>query len=555
MRLLIYTFLILLFTLVVKGQNWNQSASCNINSQDGASNYARVHRTPPREATVKIRFTDINCNCSGTIVNRNTSDNDVKFYLLTARHCLFGQSEDPCPSVNLDGEHELYFNYQSPDGNTFNTVSTNHGINAWQSGEFNPNTNTTESQGYEYLHRSRLRLVNDFTWGDFALLEIITPVPPHFNISHAGWNPSLFHNGVQVGTMPQNFDPYIGIHHPKGDIKKLSTIQYIHWNENPIATNCYTITVIIDVLFGWIWGHTISTQVICNWMDNPWLSVFAWNQGITQPGSSGSGLFNKNNRQIGILSFGPENFCNLGNMDQYGKFRSNYFKQSIKNTLNPSNDPNVDYVGLGSRKITCYDNLDLPGAAGVSGHYFPANHYQPENTILLQSKNNITTNAAIRVYGGADYRFKAANVIDIDDYFEAEQGSYVEMEIGNCGGAGKEPSTESILAQRLKEYNLPKEKKLDMQRFGNGQLFASADKQSYLQIFPNPTAGVSKLRFSEPGNYQVVVKDFTGRQVAFQQANQVKEMPLQIDVVPGQYFVNVSDEKGRMQFGKLSIVK
>jgi len=34
-------------------------------------------------------------------------------------------------------------------------------------------------------------------WGDFAMFEILTPVPPHFNIAYAGWNPNKFNNLIQ----------------------------------------------------------------------------------------------------------------------------------------------------------------------------------------------------------------------------------------------------------------------------------------------------------------------------------------------------------------------
>lgn len=311
-------------------QSFGDSESCNVNAQDNGNMYAQQYRISPREATFKLIYSDINgdlWNCTGTLINRHTSDAEVGFYFLTARHCSY--------NINYNEVQTLCFNYQSPDGFSSNTANSNEGHDYVQSGRDFYNLNILETEGYEYLHKSKLRLVQEYAWGDFALLEILTPVPPHFNISFAGWNPSLFHNGVTIGTPSSYFDPYISIHHPKGDIKKVSTTSYIHWNENPVATDCYTITTVINVLFGWIWGNQVSTQVICNWLDNPYFTVFGWQHGITQTGSSGSGMFNRNNNQIGVLSFGPENFCNVGNFDNYGKLRSQYSKQSIKNILNP----------------------------------------------------------------------------------------------------------------------------------------------------------------------------------------------------------------------------
>jgi len=218
-------------------------------------------------------------------------------------------------------------------------------------------------------------------------------------------------------------------------------------------------------------------------MDNPWFTVLGWQHGTTEPGSSGSGMFNRNNKQIGVLSWGFAS-CDPAFFDNYGKFRSNYFKKSIKNTLNPDNDLGVDLVGIDSRKINCYDNLDLPGAPGVSGHYFPANHYQPTNIIVLQANNNITTTQPIRVYNGADYRFRAGGNITIGPGFVAEQGSNVTFEIQGCN-ASKEENPESKIRKLLNAYNIPKYKKLDLAIVSKGQLFQSKSEDLMMEVFPN----------------------------------------------------------------------
>lgn len=290
-------------------------------------------------------------------------------------------------------------------------------------------------------------------------------------------------------------------------------------------------------------------------MEIPFLEVPLWHHGTTEHGSSGSGFFNESNKLIGQEKGGPFSACENGIIDYYGKFRSNYFNFVIRSSLNPDYDLGVDLVGLEGRKITCYDNLDLPGAPGVSGHYFPASHYQPENTIWLRSRNNITTNAPIHVYDGADYRFQAAGYIDISSDFDAEQGSYVEMQIGNCA-EGKEPSPTGFLAQKLKENNLPKEKKLDMRHFGNGQLYASQGKQGYyMQLFPNPTTGAFTLRFSQAGSYHVSVKDLLGRQVAAYEGKNVSELPIRLETPAGQYYIAVSDERHQVQYGRVTVVQ
>lgn len=472
-------------------------------------------------------------------MNRKTEDGNLGFYFLTAKHCTDG--------VDFDDVHTLYFNYQSPDGNTNNTATTNRGIEDWQTGEINPFTSSLTTQGYEYRHATQLRLVQDYSWGDFALVEILTPVPPHFNVSFAGWNPSLFHNGIQVGTPTVFFEPYVGIHHPRGDIKKLSTAPFIHWNENPIATDCYTITVIIDVLFGWIWGHRTSTQVICNWMDNPWFTVLGWQHGTTEPGSSGSGMFNKNNKQIGVLSWGVAN-CDPAFFDNYGKFRSNYFRKSIKNTLNPDNDLGVDLVGIDSRKITCYDNLDLPGDPGVSGHYFPANHYQPNNIIVLQATNNITTTQPIRVYSGADFRFRAGGNIIIGPGFTADQGSNVIFEIQGCNASKTENSQQNV-RKLLSNINVPKYKKLDLEAISKGRLFQRQDL--VIEIFPNPSDGKFKIQLSAIDNYDITIQSVSGSIIARKRVEHDNETDINLQQASGLYFIIVQSKTGAKVNGKI----
>jgi len=119
MKKIFLTSVIALLGVQANAQSWGEAADCNINAQDNATDYARTYRTPPREATVKIRFAD-GSECTGTLMNRKTGDDNLGFYLLTAKHCT--------DDVDFNAEHTLYFNYQSPDGNTNNTATTNQGI-------------------------------------------------------------------------------------------------------------------------------------------------------------------------------------------------------------------------------------------------------------------------------------------------------------------------------------------------------------------------------------------------------------------------------------------
>ena len=473
------------------GQRFGLSDFCQVNVHDPA--FLNIGRRDVINATVRIQAGGY---CSGTLINRNTGDNDVGFYILTAKHCV--------DDLNFDNTFTIVFNYQSPDAENNSVPISNRGNSNSQS------TSLTDDD-HEYRHRTRLRLVGQYTWGDMALLEILTPVPPHFNITYSGWNPSRF-NSFSIGGGPVIPAPIVGIHHPRGDIKKISGIQEYLWLETPIATGCYTITTIIDVLFGWLWGNSVSTSVICNYVDNPWLNVPFYSYGVVQPGSSGSGIFNSFNRNFGVLS-GGLGTCEFPVLEFYGKLHANYSNANMKNTFNPPNNVWVDLWGMDSRKIDCYDDLELPGAPGVSGEYFPANHYQPSNFIRLASRNSITATQPITVHSGAEYEFTAPNTITLGADFTAQAGSTFTAVNGGC----PEGKTTNNLIDQLKEKVLGKQLPRQI-LFDESKYLSEADLGEdigeLMQIYPIPSNGLFTITMNESleaSDLVVTIMDIAGK--------------------------------------------
>ncbi|MGB0423069.1 MAG: hypothetical protein ACPGED_02045, partial [Flavobacteriales bacterium] len=117
---------------------------------------------------------------------------------------------------------------------------------------------------------------------DYALLEINNgnQIPAAANAYFAGWDAS--------GVNPTS---QVGIHHPSGDLKKIS------FDTDAAGTATYG-------------GATC-------WR------VFDWEDGTTEPGSSGSPLFDQNHRVIGQL-YGGEATCANNVNDYYGKFDVTY---------------------------------------------------------------------------------------------------------------------------------------------------------------------------------------------------------------------------------------
>ena len=131
---------------------------------------------------------------------------------------------------------------------------------------------------------------------DVALIELSSVPPASWDVEYAGWDAS--------GATPENAT---GIHHPSGDVKKIC------FEENSPYTS-----------------STGGAQVW--WIDN-------WEDGVTEPGSSGSPLFDQNHRIIGQL-YGGAAACsgsvNNGAYDFYGRFNVSW-GLGVSEYLDPNN--------------------------------------------------------------------------------------------------------------------------------------------------------------------------------------------------------------------------
>ena len=206
--------------------------------------------------------------CTGSIINNGAQD--LTPYFLTANHCLGGNNS-----------WIFMFNYESPVCNNQNGP-----------------TNMTVSGS---------TLLSNSSTSDFALLLLNENPPEDYNVHYAGWDVS--------GSTPSI---PVGIHHPSGDIKKIS-FDY----DNASNSGSY-------------WD------------------VDSWDDGTTEPGSSGSPLFDGvSHRIIGQLYGGVASCTNFG-YDTYGK-TSVSWNLGLNSYLDPYN------VGLTS--LDGIDAIDLPDPA------------------------------------------------------------------------------------------------------------------------------------------------------------------------------------------------
>jgi lysyl endopeptidase len=175
------------------------------------------------------------------------------------------------------------------------------------------NTGGPNLSGGNFTQGAVIRAQN--AGSDFALLELNSePLPAH-NVYYSGWDRS--------GVAPTNS---IAIHHPSGDYKKISF-------DNDAATPE-------------------------NWQSAACWHISNWEDGTTEPGSSGSPLFDQNQRIIGQLFGGSAN-CNNNVDDYYGRFNVSWDGSSsstrLRDWLDPQNtgaltldgfDPNAPTVAL-----------------------------------------------------------------------------------------------------------------------------------------------------------------------------------------------------------------
>lgn len=144
---------------------------------------------------------------------------------------------------------------------------------------------------------------------DFGLIELNSAPDPSWNIYYNGWDNSDNTAGITS---------VYGIHHPDGDIKKICVE-----NDAP-------------------------TQIAMNFNGDPntrmW-RIADWDQGVTEPGSSGSPLFAPNGKTIGVLSGGYAACSGTNDNNQedwYGRFGIAWDEnaptnQQLKHWLDPSN--------------------------------------------------------------------------------------------------------------------------------------------------------------------------------------------------------------------------
>jgi lysyl endopeptidase len=216
------------------------------------------------------------------------------------------------------------------------------------------NANSTDPGGpYNDVNGAVLR-AND-GGSDFGLLEL-NASPTGSNVYYAGWNRS---STPASGAM--------AIHHPSGDIKKISQ------ENNPLSAAS--------------WGGASTWQVA------------DWDQGTTEPGSSGSPLFDPNQRIIGQL-YGGSAACsglsNNGSPDYYGRFDVSWTgggssNSRLRDWLDPTGSGVMTLDGYDPNASTVALDAGLQSVDGLDGPFCNQTSFSPEVNMRNYGSVNITS--------------------------------------------------------------------------------------------------------------------------------------------------------------------
>jgi lysyl endopeptidase len=237
-------------------KGFGDAGSCNINVACSLGDDWKK-----QISSVAVIIVNGNEACTGALINNTCNDGTP--YFLTANHCL---------GSNIS-TWVFRFNWESPD--------------------CLPSVN-----GPKNMTVAGASLKANSSKSDFALLQLNDAPPISYNVHYAGWDRTI--------NIP---DTQFVVHHPSGDVKKIS-FNY-------------------DSAYKTLWNGAEVWQIT------------KWDTGTTEPGSSGSPLFNNKGQVIGQL-YGGTAACNNFTDDNFGRFDvswdyNNLASQRLKDWLDACN--------------------------------------------------------------------------------------------------------------------------------------------------------------------------------------------------------------------------
>ncbi len=331
----------------------NSSGDCNIDARCPLDPYVGgVSAWDDQIRSVAMIVINGNGICTGALINN--SCNDGTPYFLTADHCLGGGTSNWL----------FRFNWDVPEGDPGMSCATTANT---------PNSFNNASN-YDQTTVNGATILASGGQADHALLlldNLTVTDATNWGLFYAGWDNSDVQNSVTEVT---------GIHHPAGDIKKICRADD---NGNGIfhANNAGAATWEID----------------------------AWEDGVTEPGSSGSPLFDQNGRIIGQL-YGGGAACsgtvNNGQLDYYGRLGVSW-GLGIGNYLDPSSCGGTNTVndGWDPNATATVDDASIQGITSPPAQLCGSS-FIPEVTLGNAGANALTSATILyNIDGGTNQSF------------------------------------------------------------------------------------------------------------------------------------------------------
>lgn len=247
--------------------------------------------------------------CSGSLINN--VENDANPYIVTSAHCFW--TTDARGNYKMDTSKAqttiAFFNYESPNA-------------VWN---IEGSRETSLSGGHTIAYRKR---------NDMLLIRLNEVPPVDYRPYYAGWKKE-----TEIEA------PVYVFHHPEGDIKKISlddAVPSIGSFDN---------------------GALFNTK--SHWR------IYRWDSGMTEGGSSGSGLYDGEDLLIGCLTGGDTaSKCSRPGDDYFWAFHkvwddSAYARQNLGFWLDPNNTGATAHKGYNPyknpcRRLTHLNNFELP---------------------------------------------------------------------------------------------------------------------------------------------------------------------------------------------------
>lgn len=282
--------------------------------------------------------------CSGNLINN--TNNDANPYVITSSHCYWVTDNKGKEMLDTNIVHTTiaFFNYESPNAE-------------W------PIAGTKE------MSLSGARAIATRKTKDMMLIQLDEIPPVDYRPYYAGWNREAFILG-----------PVYSFSHPQGNVKKISTDA-----ATPSSATFHT----KDDLF---------------FKDSHW-RIYRWDTGMTEMGSSGAALFDREDRILGCLTGGDTYAnCNKPGEDYFWQLRKVWndstYKKNLGLWLDPTGSGVTTLDGMEPyknpcRRVTHRKYNETPAVPSIENNKYYAAGTNSEGMIEFAEKYDLNSESTL----------------------------------------------------------------------------------------------------------------------------------------------------------------